>query len=137
MGRPLRVILADDQQKVRSALKLVLEQTPESCVVGEVADAEALLTQAAVSCPDLVLLDWGLPGLVGGDLLASLRDICPQVQFIALSSQPEARQPALASGIDIFINKAEPPEKLLSAIKDCFLKQGTQGIDNDNVSIFL
>ena len=123
MVRPLRVILADDQPKVRSALKLVLEQTPESCVVGEVADAETLLTQATVTCPDLVLLDWGLPGLVGDDILASLRDICPHVQLIALSSQPDARQPAQAGGVDVFINKAEPPEKLLSAIKECFLKQ--------------
>jgi DNA-binding NarL/FixJ family response regulator len=122
MVKPLRVILADDQPKVRSALKLVLEQTPESCVVGEVADAEGLLSQAAGTCPDLVLLDWGLPGLVD-NILASLQDICPHVQLIALSSQPEARQPALAGGVDVFINKAEPPEKLLSAIRECFLKQ--------------
>ena len=56
------VLIAEDQPKVRRALRLLLEQEPGENVVGETAEAKEQLTQVAAGCPDLVLLDWGLPG---------------------------------------------------------------------------
>jgi DNA-binding NarL/FixJ family response regulator len=58
----MRVFLADKQAKVRSALRLLLEQEPGLSVVGEAAEAEDLLAQVQRTRPDLVLLDWELPG---------------------------------------------------------------------------
>jgi len=59
----MRVLIADDQPEVRSSLQLLLEQLPNVTVVGEATGAGDLLAQVSVSCPDLVLLDWELPGL--------------------------------------------------------------------------
>lgn len=59
----MRVFLADDQAKVRAALRLLLEQEPGLSVVGEVTEAKDLLAQVQVTQPDVVLLDWELPGL--------------------------------------------------------------------------
>jgi len=66
------ILIADDQPRVRHALRLLLEQEPGVNVVGEAAEAKTLLAQVAARCPDLVLLDWGLPGMAAEDLLVPL-----------------------------------------------------------------
>ena len=119
----MRVLLADDQTKVRSALRLLLEQEPGLSVVGEAAEAEDLLAQVGTECPDLVLLDWELPDQGGAATLAGLRAARPGLMVIALSGQPEARQAALAAGADAFVSKGDPPERLLAAVDDCWCRQ--------------
>jgi DNA-binding NarL/FixJ family response regulator len=114
----MRVLLADDRRKVRSALRLLLEQGPGLSVVGEVIEAKDLLAQVQVTHPDLVLLDWELPGLRTDGLLPTLRRACPDLCIIALSGRPEARRTALAAGVDAFVSKGDPPERLLAAIDD-------------------
>jgi DNA-binding NarL/FixJ family response regulator len=112
----MRVLLADDQPKVRLALRLLLEQEQGISVVGEAAEAESLLAQVAAGCPELVLLDWKLPGMAGQDLLVALRQTCTTVRIVVLSGQPEAEQDALCAGADAFVSKTDPPERLLTAI---------------------
>ena len=65
----MRVLLADDQPQVRSALRLLLEEEPGLSVVDEVVSAGELLSRVEVTCPDLILLDWELPGLRPGETL--------------------------------------------------------------------
>jgi DNA-binding NarL/FixJ family response regulator len=115
----MRILLADDQATVRSALQLLLEEDPELNVVGEATDARELLTQAGIACPDLVLLDWELPGSQAADLLPALRQRHPHLVVIALSGRPEARQSALAAGADAFVSKGDPPERLLATVNGC------------------
>ncbi len=115
----MRVLLADDQAKVRSAMRLVLEQDAEVTVLGEAVDATSLLDGVGIVCPDLVLLDWELPGRDIEDVVSSLREKCSRVSIIALSGQPEARREALEAGADGFVSKGDPPERLVEAIDDC------------------
>ena len=122
----MRVLLADDQSKVRSALRLLLEQEPGMSVVGEAVEAGDLLAQVEATQPDLVLLDWELPGLRTDDWLSTLRTLCPRLKVIALSGQPEARWAALATGADAFVSKGDPPERLLAAVNDCCHRQHEQ-----------
>jgi len=110
----MRFLLADDQAEVRSALRLLLEQEPGMDVVGEAAGVQELL--ALVAQPDLVLLDWELPGPPAIALLPALRSRYPHVRVIALSGRPEARQEALEAGIDAFVSKGDPPEHLLTVL---------------------
>ncbi len=117
--RHMRVLLADDQSKVRSALRLLLEQQPGIQVLGEAVDTTGLLDWVTVTCPDVVLLDWELPGLGVDRLLPTLRDLCPRLKVIALSGRQEARQAALDAGVDAFVSKGDPPERLLAAVNDC------------------
>jgi DNA-binding NarL/FixJ family response regulator len=119
----MRVLLADDQAKVRSALRLMLEQQPDIQVLGEAVDTTGLLDWLKAVRPDIVLLDWELPGLPRHDLLSTLRAHCPHLKVIALSGRPEARQAALAAGADAFVSKGDPPEQLLAAVNDCCHRQ--------------
>jgi DNA-binding NarL/FixJ family response regulator len=114
----MRVLLAESQTSVRSALRLVLEQNPLMSMVDEVTDTESLLAHVGTVCPDLVMLDWELPGQATGELLPTLRQVCPTLYVIALSSHPEAGQAALAAGADAFFSKADPPDRLLVAIHE-------------------
>jgi len=114
----MRILLADDQPKVRSALRLLLEEEGLD-VVGEASDAEQALEQTAEREPDLVLLDWELPGQGGPAAVAGLRDAQPGVLVVALSGRPGARQAALDAGADAFVSKGEPPERLLAVVMEC------------------
>ena len=123
----MRVLIADDQPQVRSALRLLLKQETDLAVVGEADDAERALELSAEQRPDLVLLDWELPdqraggplNSAGQRLLPALRACCPRLKVIALSGRPEARQAALDAGVDAFVSKGDPPERLLAAVDDC------------------
>jgi DNA-binding NarL/FixJ family response regulator len=88
-------------------------------VIGEANGVEDLLAQMRATCPDLMLLDWELPRLAGSDLLTTVRQACPDVFVIALSGRPEARRAALAAGVDAFVGKTDPPERLMTAINCC------------------
>ncbi len=114
-----RVMVADDQPQVRSALLLLLRQDPEMAVVGEAGDVEQALQLAAEQQPDLVLLDWELPGQINGSTLSRLRATHPGLKVIALSGRPEARLAALSAGVDAFVSKGDPPEQLLAAVHSC------------------
>jgi DNA-binding NarL/FixJ family response regulator len=123
----MRVLLADNQSKIRYALHALLEQRPGLEIVGEAVDAKGLLAQVEVACPDLVLLGWGLRGLTAVDLLTALRKTCPDVMVIALSGRPEARQAILDAGADGFVSKTDSPEQLLAAIDRCGADHKVEG----------
>jgi DNA-binding NarL/FixJ family response regulator len=112
----MRVLVADDQAHVRSAIQVLLKQETDVTVVGEVGEAGELLAQLWATHPDLLLLDWELPGLTAMGSLTILRNRFPALMVVALSGQPEARQAALAAGVDAFVSKTDPPEQLLAVL---------------------
>ena len=112
----MRVLIADDQPKVRFALRVTLERQPGFKTVSEVVDAEDLLSQARAMRPDLLLLDWELPGMDAEGTLRILRNLCPHLSVIVLSGTDDVRQGALQAGADAFVSKADPPDRLFSAI---------------------
>ena len=118
-ARVVRVVLADGTPKVRSALKLLLEQDEEITVNTAVASVRGLLEQVRVSCPDAILLDCDLSGIEVSEFLPQLRSLCPHVRVVALCSRPEMQQAALSAGADAFVCKTESPEKLLVVLRVC------------------
>ena len=113
----MRVLLADDHQQVRWALRTVIHEQPGLVVVGEVLEAGDLLGQAQALRPDLILLAWELSGQPGECLLSALLGLEPRMRVIVLSRQPEAKPAALAAGADAFVSTADAPEQLLSALQ--------------------
>ena len=114
----MRVLVAEDQVKVRSAMRFLLEHEPHLHVVGEAVDAGELRYMVENCCPDLVLLDWELPDFKAEKLFPVLYGACSDLVVIALSGWPEARQAALDAGASAFVSKGDPPERLLAAIGD-------------------
>jgi DNA-binding NarL/FixJ family response regulator len=124
--KSMRILIADDQPKVRFALRVALERQPGSKTVGEATDTADLLAQARSVCPDLLLLDWDLPEMSTPELLTELRRICRCLKVIVLSEKSEVEQAALAVGADTFVSKADPPEHLLKAISECWHRWDVQ-----------
>lgn len=114
----MNILIGDAQPKVRFGLRLLFEQQPGWNVAGELDDAHALLDAVRLHCPDLVLLDWELPGIPAEELLAQIRQQCPRLGVAIMSGKSELRSSALLAGADIFAYKADPPEKLLEQIRE-------------------
>lgn len=117
MEKSMKIYLADDEAKVRSALRLLLEQETGIRQVQDAWDAQTLLARVKSDCPELVLLDWELPGLAASEIIDTLRRICPELKVIAMSGRPDARQAAENAGADFFVSKSDPPDELLSMLR--------------------
>jgi two-component system invasion response regulator UvrY len=123
----MRVIVADEHQEVRSALRVLFEQEQLE-LVGEADDAKSLFAAVSRHTADVLLLDWELLGAGTPVAIHTIRSLAPALRIVARSSIPEARGPALSDGADVFVTKADSPEQLLRAIeKAAGLGAGTAG----------
>jgi DNA-binding NarL/FixJ family response regulator len=112
----MRIILADGDPRTFYALRMLLGCETRLEAVGEVTNTESLLELARDRTPDVVLLDWELPGHPDAALLSDLRDILPQARIIALSGRAESEREALHAGADAFVSKAEPASTLIAEV---------------------
>ncbi|HEX2947785.1 MAG TPA: response regulator transcription factor [Clostridia bacterium] len=113
----MRVLIADDQADVRSALMILLEHMNDDFNFEEAEDAAGLFEKAVTFRPDLILLDWELSGSSMWDEVSNLRKLARGTAIIALSSRPEAARTARAAGVDAFVSKGENSDALLAAIQ--------------------
>jgi len=111
------IVLASQEYDLRLALELLLREEPGAYVVGTASSTQGLLGLIQSACPDLVLLDWDLPGLPSIEVLAEVSSADCRPKIIVLGKDPEARPVALAAGADAFVVKGEPPEQLLIAFR--------------------
>lgn len=118
MKQNWQIVLADDMPFIRSALRLLLEQEPGITIACETADSSTTLHQVATLTPDILLLDWELPGADGVSFIHSLLQTRPNLRIIALSSRPEAKWAAGEAGVYAFVSKGDPPDYLLSVIRN-------------------
>lgn len=116
----VRILVADGRREVRSALRLILEQDAGIVVSAEAANSADVVKQVGLTCPDVIILDCDLPGLDAGELLPTVRSVSPGIWVVALCARSEVRQAALSAGADAFMSKVEPPQRLLSIIRQGF-----------------
>ncbi len=121
----MRILIADKDARLRSALHLLLGQEPGEAAVAESSNLEGLAIQIREFKPDLVLLDWELPGRAAAALLFALNGVDFRPKVIILSSRPEARDVALRIGADGFVYKGDPPEQLLLTCRTAMQEPGT------------
>jgi DNA-binding response OmpR family regulator len=77
----------------------------------------SLAAQVREFKPQLVLLQWELPGRPAAALLFALRGVDTKPKVIVLSARPESEHAVLASGADAFVSKGDPPEQLLATFR--------------------
>jgi DNA-binding NarL/FixJ family response regulator len=113
-----RVFLADAQPDERKALRVMLRDLKME-VVGETADWSTTLANAPTAELDMLLVDWGtLPSDSRVQALAELRLACPAAIVVILISHLDPRQQAaLSAGADVFISKAEAPERVAERLQ--------------------
>jgi DNA-binding NarL/FixJ family response regulator len=128
MNKPAqRILIAEHQAVARSALKGFLQGQPGLDVVGEAADSQELLAGLEATCPDLVLLDWDLPGQSGVDLISFPRQADCLTPIIVLGVRPESAPAAMDAGANAFVYKGDGPNQLLTVIRSV-LMEGTETV---------
>jgi DNA-binding NarL/FixJ family response regulator len=85
MMAPIRVVLADDHTLVRAGIRSLLEGMHGIEVVGEAGDGFAALSLAEIKRPQVVLLDIGMPGMSGLEVVPRLLKIDPSIRAVILS----------------------------------------------------
>jgi DNA-binding NarL/FixJ family response regulator len=116
-GQQTRILVADSDARVRRALRTLLGQEPGPVVIRESPDVASLAVEVRGFQPDLILLDWELPGRPAAALLLASQNLLYPSKMIVLSRRPEDRQIALAAGADAFVSKSDSPERLLTAYR--------------------
>ncbi|MCA9969793.1 MAG: response regulator transcription factor [Anaerolineales bacterium] len=117
--KPIRILIADDHEVVRRGLALVLRQEPDFAIVGEAQDGAAAVRLAAEAAPDLVLLDWKMPGMDGLQTARQIKAQNAACRTLLLSGAPveTAVLHALEAGVDGFVHKDISPANLAHAIR--------------------
>lgn len=118
-----KIMIVEDDQAIREELALLLENEGYAPIVGE--DFSTILEQAGRECPDLVLLDVGLPGRDGFSLCANLRkSVKAPVIFVTSRSSSLDEVRALSLGGDDYITKPYSVPVLLARIKAVLRRSG-------------
>jgi len=87
----IEIILADDHNIMREALRVLLEKEPDMEVIGEAADGESTLRLAQEKRPDVVIMDISMPGLNGIEATRKITAKVSGVKVIALSAYSDRR----------------------------------------------
>jgi len=115
----IRILLADDQALVRSALAALLELEEDFDVVAQVGRGDEVVAAARDLHPDVALLDIEMPGLDGLAAAAALTQEVPACRVIIVTTfgRPGYLRRAMESGALGFVVKDAPAEQLADAIR--------------------
>lgn len=115
----IRVMLVDDHQLVREALRDALAREPDIHVVAEAGNGAGALELAAECEPDVVVLDVGLPDMNGAEAATKIRSLRDQVKIVALSAYTDKRfvTEMLRAGATAYVSKSSAGSELVRAIR--------------------
>jgi DNA-binding NarL/FixJ family response regulator len=118
---PIRILLVDDQPRVRQGWRMALSLEADMEVVGEAADGEEAVRRASTLQPAVVVMDVEMALMDGIEATRVLRGEVPTCAVIVVSihDTEQIRSDALAAGAAAFISKQDPIEALLVAIRQC------------------
>jgi two-component system, NarL family, response regulator LiaR len=118
----IRVLIVDDQAIVRKGTMALLAQVEGITVIGEAANGQEAIEQAATLQPDVVLMDLAMPKLDGIEAIRQISASQPTVRMLALTSfaTDEKVFPAIKAGALGYMLKDAEPEELVAAIHQVF-----------------
>ncbi|MFG2338094.1 response regulator [Streptomyces yangpuensis] len=111
-----RILIADDQEDIRSGFRLILDSQPDMTVVGEAADGERAVALARQLRPDVVLADIRMPRLDG---LEVTRLLAPETRVVVVTTfdLDEYVHTALRNGACGFLLKRSGPALLIEGVR--------------------
>ena len=116
MTPPIRVLLVDDQQLVRTGFRMILSVNDDIEIVGEAANGQQAIEQVAALDPDVVLMDVQMPVLDG---IEATRQVAAQTRVVILTTfdRDDYLFDALDAGAAGFLLKNSGPELLTEAVR--------------------
>lgn len=126
-GKLIRVMLVDDHAVVLSGLATYLMICDDMELVGEASSGEQAIRLCPKVKPDVVLMDLVMPGMDGATATRMIREGCPDIQVIVLTSfqEQELVQGALQAGAIGYLLKDVTAEELVNAIRAAYAGKPT------------
>lgn len=123
----IRVMLVDDHAVVRSGLSTFLMTCDDMELVGEAASGEQALQICSRAKPDVILMDLVMPGMDGATTTRMIRERCPEIQVIVLTSfkEQELVQGALQAGAIGYLLKDVSADELANAVRAAYAGKPT------------
>ena len=108
-GRPMKILLVDDSRDFLTSAADFLARLPHCNVVGKHLDSDSAQRAIASLRPDLVLVDFVMPGVGGLDLTRAIKSLpdAPRVIMVTLLEGPAYRKAAAEAGADAYVYKGE------------------------------
>ncbi|MGW0389683.1 response regulator transcription factor [Streptomyces sp. NPDC003042] len=117
---PLRVVIADDERMVRTALRVILDAEPDLEVVGEAASGAEAVSLVRSLAPDVVLMDVRMPEIDGiratEQILATMAEP-PRIVVVTTFENDAYVYDALRAGAAGFLLKRADPDELIGAVR--------------------
>lgn len=115
---PVRVVLVEDNEMFRDTLSMLFGLRDELEVVASVASGDEAPEVCAALEPDVVLMDYRMPGLNGADATRAVLEACPTARVVLLSASVtvEERDEVLSAGAVACITKDEDFDRLVGAV---------------------
>ncbi len=115
---PVRILLVEDNEVFREALELLLGMRDDVQVVASVGDGAAAVAAAVEHRPDVVLMDYRLPGLDGIQATAQVVEAVPEIAVVALTASADdaEREALLEAGAVVCLNKDQELDEIVGAI---------------------
>ncbi|KAA9084960.1 response regulator transcription factor [Microbacterium radiodurans] len=115
----IRVLIADDEDMIRSALAALLRLEDDLEVVAECRDGESAVAQAIELRPDVCLLDLEMPGIDGVEAAARIRQRIPaRCVVVTRHARPGVLRRALSAGVDGFVPKSRRADDVAAVIRE-------------------
>jgi DNA-binding NarL/FixJ family response regulator len=120
MTRPVRVVLVEDNDVFREALELLLGLRSDVEVLASVADGAAAVPACREHDPDVVVIDYRMPGLDGVQATVALAQGCPDAAVVCLTASigPREAEALLAAGAFACVGKDEELDTIVATILD-------------------
>jgi len=118
MGKPIRIIIADDHTIVRQGLARLLEDQPDLMVVGEAINGKVVIEKALELKPDIIIMDIAMPLMNGIEAAKRIRKHLPKTKILILSmySHEHYIHELLEAGISGYLLKDSSGRDILKAI---------------------
>jgi DNA-binding NarL/FixJ family response regulator len=119
VGRTIRIVLVEDNQVFREALELLLGLQADIDVVASVGDGNQAVPVVHEHQPDVVLMDYRLPGLDGVQATRAVRDASPGVAVVCLTASANLREvdALYEAGAVACLSKDQELEEIVGAIR--------------------
>ena len=119
MAAPIRILLVEDNAVFREALELAFSQTDEVQVVASVDNGNEAVAACVAHEPDVVLMDYRLPGLDGVQATSAVRETAPGVAVVCLTGEANAREveALYEAGAADCVTKDQALETIVDAIR--------------------
>lgn len=122
MSQTIRILIVDDHTIVRKGIRALLAEIADLEVVGEAADGQEAIAQAARLSPDVILMDLAMPRMDGIEATNRIKVQQPESRILVMTSfaTDDKVLPAIKAGAMGYLLKESAPNDLVQAIRQIY-----------------